>query len=252
MKKIVLGVVCLLAGSGAVWADTSSCGDGGLGVGCATVDASFQNLDVTGSPAGELFVGNALPGTPAVGFTGVTTNRNTGNWSLGFQFTTTKALLVTALGFYDAVKTGGAQGLSGCTGCGAVGIFNSSGTLLGSTTVTTAGTVIGNFYYVAVTGIHLAVGQTYYAMAESGNADYTEKTTGFSVDPNINFIQDAFVSSATLAFPTQSNVDTVALGGGFFGANFLETVDTPEPSTFVLFGTALAGISLLRARRTKA
>lgn len=71
-------------------------------------------------------------------------------WSLGFQFTTNTSLDVTALGFYDAAQTGGSQGLSGCSGCGEVGIYNSTGTLLVSALVTTSGTLIGDFYYVPV------------------------------------------------------------------------------------------------------
>src|SRR6202021_3946845 len=106
--------------------------------------------------------------------------------SLGWQFTTNSAVDVTALGFYDASTTGGTQGLAGCVGCGEVGIYNSTGTLLVSGLVTTAGTQVGDFYYVNVPLTLLSPGQTYYVVAETGNAQYTWNTNGFSVNSDIN------------------------------------------------------------------
>ncbi len=179
---------------------------------------------------------------PGVSFTGVTENFSNGSFSLGYQFSTNTAINVTALGFYDATLTGGDVGLGNCDGCGKVGIYNSSGTLLVSGTATTSGTLIGDFYYVTVPTTNLAAGQTYYVVAETGNADYTWFTTGFSVNPNINFIQDAWVNGSSLTFPTNSDGFTASEGGGIFGANFEEggaVSATPEPSSILLLGSSL-------------
>jgi hypothetical protein len=183
-----------------------------------------------------------------VSFTGVTTNFTNGSWSLGYEFSTNTAINVTALGFYDATLTGGDVGLGNCDGCGKVGIYNSSGKLLVSGIATTSGTLVGDFYYVTVPTTTLAAGKNYYVVAETGNADYTYNTTGFTVDPHINYLQDAYVSSSSLAFPTLSDGYTAAEGGAWFGANFEESgavSATPEPSSILLLGTsflAAAGI----------
>lgn len=189
---------------------------------------------------------------PAVSFTGVTENSTDGSWSLGFEFSTNTAVNVTALGFYDAAQTGGSVGLGTCSGCGEVGIYNSSGTLLVSGLATTSDTLLGDFYYVPVAATPLAAGQNYYAVAETGNADYTWYTTGFGVNSNINFIQDAYVSGSSLAFPTSSDGYTAAEGGGYFGANFEETsgaIETPEPGSFVLFGSGVLGMAGMLRRK---
>lgn len=200
-----------------------------------------------------VFPPGLLADVPAVSFTGVTTNYTDGSWSLGFEFSTNTAVNVTALGFYDAAQTDGSVGLGTCSGCGEVGIYNSTGTLLVSGQATTSGTLVGDFYYVPVATTLLAAGQDYYAVAETGNADYTYFTTGFGVDPNINFIQDAFVSSTTLAFPTSSDGYTAADGGAWFGANFEESgsssTTVPEPGSLSLLGSGLLAIVGMMRRR---
>jgi len=187
---------------------------------------------------------------PAVSFTGVTTNFNNGSWSLGWEFSTNTAINVSALGFYDATLSGGSVGLGNCSGCGEVGIYDSTGTLLVSGLVNTSGTQVGDFFYVSVPTTLLGAGQNYYVAAETGNADYTWNPTGFGVDSNINYINSAFTLSSTLVFP--SAIDSTT---GYFGANFQETaavVATPEPSSLLLLaaGWLAAGVLMFFGRRS--
>jgi uncharacterized protein DUF4082/PEP-CTERM motif-containing protein len=197
--------------------------------------------------------------TAAIDFTGTTVNGTTGAFSLGWEFSTNVAIDVTALGFYNASLNGGDNSFqNGTCDCGEVGIFNTSGTLLTSATVTSAGPVNGFFNYASIPTLALAAGQSYFIEAETGSADYTGSTntgftTGFSESPDINYITDAYISSTTLAFPTGSEGITAADGGGQFGPNFEETPASavPEPSSLQLLLWGFGSLALVGAIRGK-
>jgi uncharacterized protein DUF4082/PEP-CTERM motif-containing protein len=176
-------------------------------------------------------VGAASADTPAVSFTPVSGNTfNNGiGFSLGFEFTATSNLTVDALGYFD---DGSLQELH------TVGIYNSSGTLLASATIT-GGTLMGFFDYVTIAPLNLTAGDTYQVMGNSGVVDpYTFNPTGFSTAPNITFDQDEYTPGNTLAFGTTTDGATA-----YFGPNFLESsaAATPEPGTLGLFATGLLG-----------
>jgi len=189
----------------------------------------------------------------AVSFTGVTANLNNGySWSLGWQFTTNVPIAVDALGYYNASLTGGDTSFQdGTCNCGEVGIYDTSGDLLASATVTSADPVNGFFNWAAIPVLDLPAGQTYYVVAETGPSDYTFYTTGFSVSPDITFDQDAYVQSSTLAFPTASGGITASDGGAYFGANFDET-SVPEPASLPLCGAAIIGLLGVAKRKLTA
>lgn len=191
---------------------------------------------------------------PALDFTSVNLSNNftNGAWSLGWSFTTDAAITVTALGYYNASLTSAtAVGLSAGCNCGDVGIFDSTGDLLASAQVTSADPVTGFFNYQAITPLQLASGQTYYILAETGSSDYTWDVNGLTVNSDITFDGDAYVSSSTLAFGTSSEGMTAADGGGFFGPDFMESpASTPEPDSLLLLGTvSIATLAALRLRR---
>ena len=211
-------------------------------------------------PASTTPAGSSLPSGstgpyagdgPAVSFTGVTDNFTNGNWSLGWQFSTNVSIDVTALGYYNASLTGGDSSFqNGTCNCGEVGIYDSAGNLLASTTVTSADPVVGFFNYATIPTLVLAAGQTYYVAAETGTSDYTYFTTGFGVSSDINFIQDEYVAGASLAFPTSSDDYAANQGGAWFGPNFQETAaGTPEPASLFLSGTALMALAVIVYKR---
>ncbi len=172
---------------------------------------------------------------PGIEFSATTQDFTNGEWSLGYEFSTIKAVQVNALGFFDDSTVGG----PGLSQNHAAGIYNAAGNLLVSTTITPASPLIGHFRYASIPGTTLPAGQTFFVVAETGVDRYTFRTVGLTVNPNIQFLEDAFISSPVLAFPTNSDGLTAADGGGFFGANFLLTpVGVPEPAGLAMFGLA--------------
>lgn len=170
---------------------------------------------------------------------------NSGDYSMGWLFHVNQSITVDALGFYD-------QGGDGLISSHDVGIFDSGGTLLISTTVTTANTLISGFRYAAIPPLMLAAGQDYTVSSVLffGGDLFAFNPSFAAVDPSVTFINNRFLPTSTLDFPTSGAPATL----GFFGANFnISTAAAPEmdprgaalPFCFVLFGLAL----ILTSRR---
>jgi hypothetical protein len=187
-----------------------------------------------------LLASPALAGL-AVDFTGVNVNFTNGNWSMGWEFTTNGPVTVQALGFYDDNKDGLTQNHD-------VGIYNAAGVLLVSTTVLTTDPLVSFFRMHNVASTVLPGSDTYYIMAVTGSENYTWLTNGFTVDPSINFVQDAYFTppGGVLAFPNGFNVTGA---DGLFGPNFSTTGVAPLPSTLVFLGSGLVGLIGLARRR---
>lgn len=193
----------------------------------------------------------------AVDFSAPTTNFTNGSWSLGFQFTTKKAVNVTKLGFYDDFK-------NGLTQTHDIGIFNSAGSLLVQGTVSPGDSLDGYFRYTSVQSTLLQAGGTFFIAAVTGSESYTFNPTGFSVNPNITFGPSAFRFSNTLVFPgTLSGNDPILDGSGtqnfddnvgYFGPNFQFQTDevAAVPTPALLPGLIGLGIGAWRKRKAEA
>jgi Domain of unknown function (DUF4082)/PEP-CTERM motif len=145
--------------------------------------------------------------------------------------------MIDALGYYDP---------SGLTESHDVGLYDTSGDLLVSATVTNANTVTDNFAYSSISPFSLSAG-TYFLVGVSGLTDlYGYAPTMLTPAAGVTFVQSEYADGNTLAFPTTTDVNI-----GYFGPNLDFGSSVPEPGTAMMLGISLAAIAtLLRRRRS--
>ena len=178
-------------------------------------------------------LGNA---TPQAAFTStglaVWPNADNEDYSLGFEFSVSSPVTVTALGYnYFGAPLNVSHD---------VGIYTSGGTLLTSATVTNASTVFNGYLYTAVTPIVLGAGDYVIAGTSLGlNDGWIYQATSVVGASGLAFVDSWFTAGngGVLSFPT-----SIAGGRQYMEVNFLTPNSTPEPGTLVLLGTALLGV----------
>jgi hypothetical protein len=136
----------------------------------------------------------------------------------GWSFRITEPILVTQLGFWDSTVAP----FTAMTGSHEVGLWNDSGTLLGSATVTPSSALFGEFRYVSLSAsLRLAPGTymlgAYYPAGNPASDGYISSLASFTLPPQVQHLgaaHDTVGAHASLAFP-----GVVTAGNGRFGPN---------------------------------
>jgi hypothetical protein len=168
-----------------------------------------------------------------------------GDFVLGYSFIVNSPIAAVSLGVYD-------HGADGLNGPHDVGLWNSAGVLLASTTVGAgSGAALDESYrFSAIAPLDLLAGQTYYVGATKVASDsdpWLFDPLKVAAAPEITYESPRFqFYTGKLVFPDLVGSATT----GYFGGNLqFASRAVAEPSVLALVGFGLTGLALFRRRR---
>jgi hypothetical protein len=164
--------------------------------------------------------------------------------TVGFKFNTANAISVTQLGWLSTTAN--------VASSHQIGIWNMSGTLLGSATVTPGAVDGTGFRYVGVSPIALAAGDYLIGGRDttSDGDNYRSSVSSLVMGSGITFLGSA-VSANGSGFANPNIINSITTGGRF-GPNFTYTLAAvPEPATWamMIIGFGMAGTAMRTRRR---
>jgi len=160
---------------------------------------------------------------------------------LGNVFTADTTFAVDALGFYYNTTL-----LPSATADETVGLYDSTGALLASTTVSIHDSLVDSYVFHGITPVVLLSGHQYTVAAETGNNPWAfgPPSGPPPTSSYITFNYDSYDYTGTLTFPTS----TGGSGSAYYGPNLL----VAEPGFYGLLAVNLSGLILLARRFRRA
>jgi hypothetical protein len=203
----------------------------------------MHHLRITISAAilAAAFAGSASA-DPVLEFSGGSSATSGGDdLTVGWAFTTTTAISVTALDAFDP------------SGDGFVQLYDGSANVLASATVATSDPTEGNptaFHSAAITPVTLAANTTYYIAEDVVAVDTTSflVMTGTPTTSSLITYGGSVSDAGLRETPTTDVNNGNILDPAYFGPDF-DAVAAPEPASLTLLGFGLAGLGAIRRRK---
>lgn len=164
--------------------------------------------------------------------------------TIGYKFSTSTDIKVTDLGLWD-------EGQDGLTASHQVGLFSTTGSLLTSTTVTSASVLENGFRYTTIGDYSLSAGTYVIGAYYAGWDDTGRSAASITTGTEISYVQNLFLYNNGFTLPTE---EWVGFDAGNIGPNFKyevasQGVPDATPTSIVL---AIGLIGLAAMRRKKA
>jgi hypothetical protein len=161
-------------------------------------------------------------------------------FTIGFSFTLSQPKTVNALGYWAAGNLATSR---------EVGLWDSTGQLLRSTTVSTSDPLEGHYYYSGVESLLLAAGEYVIGGRLEVGDLIPGDLTGVTNATGYTWVAHRELAGPELAFPT--------LSPGGFGNQSIAQVNlsfasaVPEPATWTMMLIGFGGVGLVIRRRRK-